>query len=389
MSRAALDKLLLHSYENYQVLFNHKDFVNHNAHHLGALYLLGANEETLEKAYKIMCDIVDPYDPSPHQITRSNWRNFLGDKNFCQAYKDFFEQELTNSGDDWPKKLLHLLLEDNITPMINGLVCSLSHPLIHVGYAFELNSRIVGIEALTLTAVCYTPFHKIIDQLRLPKLGTKSALEIFQDIQSDDRFALEGTDIGKHFHTATEELTDSILFHFNQWKINEDNLDEMIESLLDFSVYLYGATHKVDKIEFNFFLLHLLTGIHAIRVIYPHLHDQEVMGHVLLQYFYFAIVVYIITLRPEINKSLIDDFKLDDTKHNWDYVIDRTLNSNLVYIMHLVKAMYSLQAAERAYGFKNGLYLKTAVKTVEYVTYENPWDGASDNPDDLISLKHD
>ena len=388
MSRAVLDKLLAHSVENYQVLFYRRAFHNHNAHHLGSLYFLGASDERIEQIYKLMCNVVDPYDPSPHPITRANWRNSLGDKQFCKAYKDFFEQELIASGDNWRKRFLDLLLEDKAQPMINGVVCGLLHPLIHIGYALELDSRIVAIEALTQTAVCCTEHEEVINKLKLPKSGTKSALEVLQDIRLDNRFSILDELATGNLGDIIVKLIDPILSHYDQWNINGNNLEEAIEELLDVSVYIYGATHKPDQIEFDFFLLHLLTGMHAIRVTYPHLNDQQTAKNILMQFFFITCVVYIARLRPEINKKLIIDYEVDDAKDNWTYVIQRTVNSDLAEIMHLVKVVHSLRAAEVAYGFKNGFYVKTAVKTVDYVNPDKPWIGASDNLKHLSSLKN-
>jgi len=97
MSRTLLDKLLIHSVANYQLLYNKYIFHNHNAHHLGSLYLLGVTDDKLEKAYKIMCQDLDPYEESPQRITLSNWRRHLGDKRYCKSYRDFFKEQLTNT----------------------------------------------------------------------------------------------------------------------------------------------------------------------------------------------------------------------------------------------------------------------------------------------------
>jgi hypothetical protein len=127
--------------------------------------------------------------------------------------------------------------------------------------------------------------------------------------------------------------------------------------------------------------------MHAIRVIYQHLKDQQVMEHVLLQFFYFASIVYIAQLRPEINKALIHDYKLDNDKQNWDYVIERTVNTNLAEDSHLVKVVRALRDAETVYGDKDGLYLKTAVKTIDNVNTDNMWIGGPTNPRQLNVLK--
>jgi hypothetical protein len=386
MSRAVIDKLIAHSSANHQVL-DHHGFHTHTAHHLGSLYFLGATADRIEQLYKGMHDEVNFYKPSPHEITRANWRQLLGDKRFCKAYQDFFDQELTASGDHWREKFLEFLLDNKPEPMINGVVGGVAHPLIHIGYTFELDSRVVACEALTLSAVCYNYLHEVIDKLKPPKFGSKSALTIFQDLRSDVRLPIfDGPGVG-NLEPSVKTSTDLVLSHYDQWLLNVNDLDAAIEELFDLTVYLYGATHKHDQIDFDFFLLHLLTSMHGIRMIYPHLNDRELAEHLLLQFFYFASIVYIAQLRPEINKTLIHDYKLDDGKQNWDYVIDRSVNTELAEDSHLVKVVRALRDAEAAYGVKDGLYLKTAVKTIDNINIDNMWIGGPTNPRQLNVLK--
>ena len=387
MSRAVLNKLLSHSFLNYQLLYSELSFHNHNSHHLGSLYLLGASDEQLEKAYESMCKYLDPYEPSPEEVNLSNWRKFLGNKHFCQGYRDFYHQQLTSSGNQWQKKFTDLLLENPKQPLINGAVGGLGHPLIHVGYALELESEVVGAEALAMTAVCYNYLHEVVDQLKPPKSPSKTALEIFKDIRSDPQLPVYDAPGVNNLEPTVKNNSQQILSHYNQWNINRDNLEKATEELFDLSVYLYGATHKPNEIEFDFFLLHLLTSMHAIRVIHRHLDDPPIFEHILFQFFYFAIVIYIAQLRPEINEGLILDYQLESEKSNWNYVIDRALNTKLADDAHAVKAIRALRDAEKAYGEKNGLYLKTAVKSVDHLDYNDTWVGGSNDVRQLNVLK--
>ncbi|CAF1343756.1 unnamed protein product [Rotaria sp. Silwood1] len=337
MSRTVLNKLLLHSFENYNVLFNEFQFHNHNPHHLGSLYLLGATDDKLEKAYEIMCKELVPYETSPQEINLSNWRTYLGDKDFCKSYRDFFHEQLTTKH-----------------PLINGVICGLAHPLIHIGYAFELDSQIVGIEALAMTAVSYNYLHDIVDKLKPPKSPSKSAIEIFKDIRLDNRLPSYDTSDVPTLEEIVKNYTDSVLSHYNQWKMNKENIEKTIEELFDLAVYAYGATHKPNDIEFVF---------------------------------YFAIVVYVYQLRPEINEHLINDYKMDDEKNNWNYVIERILNTELMNDVHVVKVLRALKDAEKVYGYKDGFYLKTAVKTVENVNIEDIWIARPNDQRQLNVLK--
>ena len=386
MRRTTVDKLIEQSSANHHVI-DHHGFHTHTAHHLGSLYLLNATTDRIEELYKGMHDEFNRYEPSPHAITRTNWQELLGDKRFCKAYQDFFDQELTTSGDHWQQRFLELLLENQKSPMINGVVGGLAHPLIHIGYAYELNSRVVACEALTLSAVCYNYLHDVIDKLQLPKFGSKPALEIFQDLRSDDGMPMFDAPGVNNIESSVKESTDLVLAHYNEWSIDANNIAEAIEELFDLSVYLYGATHKPDQVYFDFFLLHLLTSMHAIRTIHSHVNDHQVVEHILLQFFYFASIVYIAQLRPKIDRALIHDYKVDDTKNNWNYVIERTVNTELAEHSHFVKVIRTLKDAEAVYGVKNGLYLKTAVKTIDNVDIDNMWIGGPSNPRQLNVLK--
>ncbi|UJR19898.1 hypothetical protein I4U23_023031 [Adineta vaga] len=385
--KSCTPSFLLYTHTNHHVT-DHHGFHTHTAHHLGTLYFLGVSNDKIRELYKHMHDEDNDYKPSPHEITRSNWRQLLGDHRFCKAYQDFFDQELMASGNDWQKKFLEFLLDNQPQPIINSVVSGLGHPLIHIGYAFELNSPIVASEALTLSAVSYNFFHKVVDNLKPPKFGSKSALLIMQDLRSDDRLPLFDAPGLGNLEPSVKMSTDIVLSHYNEWLVNVNNLDGIIEELFDLTVYLYGATHKLDQIEFDFFLLHLFTSMNAIRVIHPYLHNQQVSEHLLWQIFYFISVIYIAQLRPEINTTLIHDYKLDDSKQNWDYVIDRTVNTNLVEHVHLVKVVRALRDAEAIYGSKDGLYLKTAVKTIDNINIDNMWIGGPTNPRQLNILKH-
>lgn len=384
MARVVLDELVRRSFDAFQILFHHNRFHNHNAHHLGSLFLLGADGKQLKDAYALMSNIVDPYEPSPHSITRDNWRESLGDRRFCQAYRDFFVQELLNDETHWKEKMLTILFEDKAHPLINGFIFGVLHPLIHLGYAFALDNPIVGVEALTLFAVTYDRLHRMIDELPSPQSASLSPWQIFDNVRLDEQLKMDEKPLSESLPFVFAKFTDGVLFHYNQWQMEEDE-EKVLEDLFDFSVYVYGATHRSDEVTFDFYLLHLLTGVHAMRLLHPHVHDRRAMRHLLREFFYFALILYVARGRPAIRRELIDRSSIDNA--DWSEVIERTLNSDLAKIMHLVKVIYSLKEAEMVYGKKNGLYLKTAIKSVNNVKFDQPWKGGNDNPHYLASLK--
>lgn len=382
-----LNKLMSHSFGHYQVLFHELAFHNHNAHHLGTLFFLGATDKQMEKAYEAMKAEVDPYDPSPEPITLSNWRKFIGNKHFCKSYADFFHEQLKSSDERWEKKMMEFLLDNKEQPLINSVISGLVHPLIHIGYAFELDNMLVGVEALTMTAVCYNSLHETVDKLKPPSSPSKSPMEIFRAIRADTRLPVFEKPGADNIDDIVKDCNEILLSYLDQWKMHDDNPAKTMEELFDLSVYVYGATHKPDDIAFDFFLLHLLTGMNAVRTVQPHVTDPDVLQRLLMQYFYLAMIVYIAQLRPEIDEKLIHDYKIDAQSKNWDYAIDRSLTTALIEDAHLVKTVRALRDAERIYGDKNGLYLRTAVKTVDNVKSDDLWVGRADASRQLNVLK--
>lgn len=74
-------------------------------------------------------------------------------------------------------------------------------------------------------------------------------------------------------------------------------------------------------------------------------------------------------------------------QYNWEYVIGKTLHTQLITEVHAVKIICALKDAEAKYGSKEGLYLTTAIKTVDNLnrdcTYNvlkshEPWVGLPD-----------
>ena len=392
MTNSILDDLLKNHFEQYQPMSRKGKFHSHSAHHLGSLALLGASDEQLKDIYEnILRNYAGEYEPSPNEITWENWRNSLGDFRFCSAYQDFFNKELPTQG-DWKKRFFELLLNNTEgSSLIDASLCGILHPIIHIPYAIELNSRSVACEALTMSAVCFDSLHQMTSKLKPPTNGTKKALQIIKDIRVDDR----ATSFDKLLHPNSVLTHESLLLsYYNEWQMPDD-VDKAIEELFDMSVYLYGATHKPNEIGFDFFLLHLVTAMSGIGKLRPYL-DESIAKKLLGSFFYLSVAIYISRQQPEINEQLIDDYTVDENKRNWKYVVDKTLHTKLATEVHLVKVVRALKDAENDYGAKGGLYLTTAVKTVDNMDMNSTWDYTKSvepwiggpNPNRQLNVKH-
>ena len=106
------------------------------------------------------------------------------------------------------------------------LTLSVGHPLIHLGYAFEVDSRELCMEALTLASVTYSPMHKYIDDKSYgnqpPAYETTSPLEGLARVAADSRFdnVFSGPG-GGNFSTLFSNplLEQAILSHWNSLKM--------------------------------------------------------------------------------------------------------------------------------------------------------------------------
>jgi hypothetical protein len=219
-----------------------------------------------------------------------------------------------------------------------------------------------------MSAVCSDWLHQTASKLKPPTNGTRKALQIIKAIRVDDRTST----FNKPIHPNSMAVHDSLLIsYYNEWQMPDD-VDKAIEELFDMSVYLYGATHKPNQIDFDFFFLHLITAMNGIGKVRSYL-DENVVKKILCSFFYLSIAIYISRQQPEINEQLIDDYKVEENKRNWKYVIDQTLHTRLATDAHLVKVIRALKDAENDYGTKGGLYLTTAVKTVDSLNVNSAW----------------
>ncbi|CAF3630611.1 unnamed protein product [Adineta steineri] len=392
MTNTVLDSLLKTDFEQNQVLWDNLQFHSHNAHHLGALASLGASDQQLKDIYtNTMRKYAEKYEPSPHEITDGNWRNSLSDRRFCMAYRDFFNKKLPTQG-NWKGEFFKLLLDDKDgLPLINASLSGLLHPIIHISYAIDLNSRPVACEALTMTAVCVGSIYKLPAKLEPPANGIKGALRVMKEIRSEDYAPT--LDEPAQFDSVLKNES-LLLAYYNEWQMPA-NIEKAVEELFDMSVYIYGATHKPDQIDFDFGLLHLLTGMNAIRTLQPYL-DEKTVKRLLCCFFYLSLVMYISQRQPKINEHLINDYQIEEGKRNWEYVVDRTLHTKLATEVHCVKVIRTLKDAEAKYGSKDGFYLKTAIKSVDNINVDKPWNyykshepwiGMSD-ADRELNIKH-
>ncbi|KAH6670634.1 hypothetical protein B0J14DRAFT_596663 [Halenospora varia] len=352
-----LKHLLRANHVNHAIIYHHLQYHNHMPHLLGSAYLLGADVAQLQKIYDTESKELEEWQDSPAEICDADWRDFLGDKKYQRAYVDFFEDELALKFNyDWSKVAEEYLFSGK-NPLINGVIAGLGHPLIHLGYAYELSSKEVGMEALAMSCTAYNFLHKYIDEptyTRESTYTTTSPLEIIHKIHNDKRF--DGLFQGhgdKNIQDLFFNHESLVLEHWNAWKISDPK--KQFEESQEAAVALVVRTVKPGTHAYDFFMVHILTTSHAVRILLPIIPKRF---HISLvrQWWLLTIAVYIAQLRPKID----DDIEVKPGKQ-WNYVDLMAVNGPWSTDAHYVKALRAMKQAAFTWGDVHERYLAAAV----------------------------
>lgn len=265
----------------------------------------------------------------------------------------------------------------NEWPLFNALVSGLGHPLIHLGYAFELNSREVAMEALGLAATCYDPkLAGLLEHVPAAQSSnpTNDLFEVFERVHSDKRLdgifdGYGGDNLSRLL--ADQNLTSILLEHWSSWKIADPTKDFAQSQQLATNL-LIASSPSVGGHGYDFFLVHLLTTSHAVRILIPFIPDEY---HVKLvrEWLLITIAIYIAQLRPAIKKSFVTDFDLQG--RDWAFAEHTVLEGKKKFDAHFVKAIRAMKEAHKLWGDPKGaeaFYLKAAVKLASEF---NGWGG--------------
>ena len=361
-----LKHLLKANHINYSVIYNELRFHNHTPHILSSAYIFGADSDQLNHIYEAETRNLDEWVDSPGEISRHDWREYLGKRNYQRAYLDFFEDELVKHNYDWQALLNEYLLTGK-EPLINNLIGGLGHPLIHLGYGQEMSSRTVAIESLVLGACFYNDWHVYLDDPKYTKPAPNPSDSLFtildrvaRDPKFDNLSDHQGTDNIEKL-LANPEMAAAALEYWNSWQLKSPT-EQFSESQKLATALLVAAESPTGDTHKDFFTVHLLTTSHAVRVLLPTLPSKY---HVPLvrQWWLFTLLVFIAQLRPKIN---IDKIKLVDLDgRDWKWVTEKALKSKYNTDAHFVKALRSMHECSKTWGDGNQYYLKAAVKMAE------------------------
>jgi hypothetical protein len=268
---------------------------------------------------------------------------------------DFFEDQLVLRRYNIQEVLEEYLLSGK-NPLINGMIsgrtftlvpswhlvpCAdlapVAHPLIHLGYAYELGSTTVAIEALALGACFYNPLHKYLDDTsytRPSPYRSASLREILDKAREDKRFdglyPHRSGDISK----VLEEQEEAFLEYWNAWELSDPQT--AFGQSQELAVTMLMGTEAPENTKFDFFFVHILTSSHAVRVLLP-LIPAKFHINLVRQWWLFTLAVYIAQTRPQIDATTIEKYQLKG--RDWKFVVHKALDSSESTDAHYVKGM--------------------------------------------------
>lgn len=256
-------------------------------------------------------------------------------------------------------------------------VLVVGHPLDHLALAYEVNSRALAMEGLSLTCIQYSALHKYLDDPSYIKPATSpSALvDLIAKLAKDprgkstqhplDSESIEGI-LDKH-----ENL---ILEYWNSWPITDAT--RQFEESQRAAVALFVSSQPK---QLNTFAARLLSSNHAIRVLLPYI-PAAYHASLLRQWWLLAIVVCLLIGQPELNPANIVK---DADGRTWKHIVDKALNSAHLTDPHYVKGMIacpfkfhdanlqpskvirSIKEAASTWGDTDELYLRSALTFVD------------------------
>ena len=225
------------------------------------------------------------------------------------------------------------------------------HPLIHLGYAYELDNREVAMEALGLATTSYNHLHKYLDDPSYTKPSANpstSPLELLNRIHADPRFdTLPHHRGGGNLDKVFAEYEEALLEHWNAWKITSDPLAQFAESQKAATALLVATDRSSANGAYDFFLVHLLTSSHAVRILIPFIPAKF---HVPLvrQWWLITAAIYISQTRPAIDLQSIETYNLQG--RGWEQVELAAVEGKHRTDAHFVKGLRAMREAERTWG---------------------------------------
>lgn len=215
-----------------------------------------------------------------------------------------------------------------------------------------------------MIACAYNDLHKYLDDKSYTKpssISSTSPLELLHKIHEDKRFDdLFEEPSEDNLRILLEKKEELVLDYWNAWTL--DNPIEAFRESQETAISLLVATVQPGTHSYDFFLVHILTTSHAVRILLPLVPAKFHMSLV-RQWWLLTVMTYIGQLRPKIEDGLIG--RPDLKGKHWTYAEDKAVNGPHATDAHFVKGVRAMREAAMTWGDVHEWYLTAAIKFVD------------------------
>lgn len=230
-------------------------------------------------------------------------------------------------------------------------------------------------EALSLGCTEYDQTHKFLDS-PMPDTSTYKTTnldDVFAKVQQDCRFDGYSEYPGfANFFALIPQFESEVTEHWNALVV--ENTTEQFKDWLKTAAVLTVSTANAEG-QFDFYFAHVLTVGHALRILFPIMPEDQRL-RAMKQFALFAILIYLLQLRPDYGIDLVTPFK--EEKCGWDTLYSRSLESKWSTDLHWPKVIRALKTVEDLRGPEDGFYQQAAAK---FIAEFNGWGGFGLGPD--------
>eukprot|EP01101_Sappina_pedata_P011612 TRINITY_DN7828_c0_g1_i1.p1 TRINITY_DN7828_c0_g1~~TRINITY_DN7828_c0_g1_i1.p1 ORF type:complete len:406 (+),score=96.76 TRINITY_DN7828_c0_g1_i1:23-1219(+) len=312
-SRSLLEKYVADIRHRFDIEYK-GGLSNHFTHTAVSLYNIGASDEQLKDFHdryqsKTGFGELDPALKSRGKITSENWKEYIGHKDLYPDFVEFFRSQRDKHPTD--QNLIDAFYPD----LIMGLGGSALHGPIELGWSLQANLPIE--EGLAYCAISYVRLEEdaekhVMEKTEIP--NSIALIDIFNLIHNEKQqhnlFKMDVTKglLNDRLSSLIRLIKGGISDGFDytnygarkasMWMIEHqsaEGIQAAIAELNTATMQLFYSTGNKD-----FFILHLMTGCHAITNIARSMSKHEDI-HLLLRSFVLASVyVYVLQGCPQV-----------------------------------------------------------------------------------------
>jgi hypothetical protein len=372
-------------------IFFSREKHNHFVHTLLSHYALGADDKRLEREWDIENDR-EPFLPYREEtIDQSNWPTFIGKPRYYPNYLAFFEEEVKKEG-ALPAMLKYAFTEELYPCLLAGAV----HPIIHLGFGLEFDLPSVIAEGLALTCVQGPGLKKLLTRVHKDVGGETGVLKLLDMLYKDSSLDTVITAQTPNKTAAAIDGADEVIKRLiDLWFVPNDpaSIAKGLEDLYTGAMYVYAAAafgpHSyngddlADKMEglsiepkdvkLDFFILHVLTGALAVRIVVPYLTVDK--ARLLLKQLLAATLMYYIgrgrpPIRADLLRAYVPSTKEMRALSTWEEVNKLTTTSEDLHVPKVIRALevgYQMyEKNNEGSHAKDSLWFKAAVLTIDH-----------------------